>query len=245
MTKRWVGRQLGAWVAALLLGCGGASQGCSGCGEACPEGMVHVPGGSFLMGEGDPMQAFGAPPAHQETVGPYCIDRTEVTAGAYHACTDPACGAVEIGTCADGVEHPQYPRNCVTWQQADAYCRWRGGRLPTETEWEFAARGADGRLYPWGHDEPDDTRARWGGAHGLRRLYTAPVGSFPAGASPFGVLDMSGNVSEWVSDATREGRLVRGSAYDATRARYLAVTERHQFSTDVSPVVGFRCVADP
>lgn len=195
----------------LLMGCGGATRGCAG-GSGCPEGMVPIPGGTFSMGEGDPTQQYGGPAAHEETAAAFCIDRTEVTAGAYHGCTDAACGAVEIGTCADGEEHAQYPRNCVTWAQADAYCRWRGGRLPTEAEWEFAAHGADGRLYPWGSEPPDDTRARWGGALGLRRLYTAPVGSYPAGASPFGVLDMSGNVSEWVGDTVGSGHVVRGGA---------------------------------
>lgn len=90
--------------------------------------------------------------------------------------------------------------NCVTWIQADHYCKQQGARQPTEAEWEYAARGTDGRFYPWGDEAPNETHY-WGGADdpGCPGCPTK-VGSFPAGASPFGVLDMVGNVSEWVAD---------------------------------------------
>jgi sulfatase modifying factor 1 len=234
---------LGVAVWSLVLtGCGAQSRGCMR--SHCPESAVPIPGGTFMMGEGNPLQAFGAGPAHREEVGSFCMDRTEVTAGAYAACTDPGCGAQEVGTCADGAEHPSYPRNCVTWEQADAYCRWQGGRLPTETEWEFAARGTDGRLYPWGNQEPDETRANWGGTYGLRRLYTRPVGSYPAGASPYGVQDMVGNVAEWVTPTTSERSRVRGSAYDSTTPDRLVVTDSFTGDERGSPDTGFRCAFD-
>jgi formylglycine-generating enzyme required for sulfatase activity len=199
--------------------------------------MVSVPGGTFSMGsaagEGDDRER----PRTRVTLDPYCIDRTEVTVGMYQQC-------VQSGPCApapptvqarffrradiaswsqfcnaernDRLEHPI---NCVDWEQADAYCRWSGGRLPTEAEWEYAARGSDGRRYPWGNARPGPTRLNALGGEGLpgfaalgltfqQKMYdgddgwlaTAPVGSYPSGATRSGVVDLAGNVSEWTSD---------------------------------------------
>ena len=89
---------------------------------------------------------------------------------------------------------PDHPRACITWYEAEAYATWRGGRLPTEAEWEYAARGPESRIYPWG-DEWHSTRANLVNSAGA-----TPVGSFPRGASWVGALDMAGNVMEWVSD---------------------------------------------
>ncbi|MDB4989891.1 MAG: Serine/threonine kinase [Myxococcaceae bacterium] len=171
---------------------------------------------------------------HQVTLSkPYCIDRTPVTVAEYRRC-------VEASACSEPHKPLDYnygragrdnhPVNGVEWGQADAYCTWAKKRLPTDAEWELAARGTDGRKYPWGNEEPDDTRLWW--SRSEEREGTSPVGSHPAGASPYGVLEMLGNVSQWVADyqakftadpqtdptgpATGELRVLRGAAYDAS-----------------------------
>jgi formylglycine-generating enzyme required for sulfatase activity len=151
--------------------------------------MVPIPGGEFMMGsnEGDPDEA----PAHQVAVAPFLMDITEVTNdefAAFMQATGYQAPAVQLG-------EGNHPVSRVTWDDADAYCTWAGKRLPTEAEWEFAARGTEGRVYPWGN-EWDPSKAN-GREAGIRS--TTAVGSF-GGASPFGVLDMAGNVREWTAD---------------------------------------------
>jgi formylglycine-generating enzyme required for sulfatase activity len=189
---------------------------------SCPERMVPVPAGTFRMGSPEGVGDDDEHPAHDVTLSAYCIDKTEVTVKAYAACVaDGRCVSahVEVSPFCNRDDRPDHPITCVDWNQATTYCAWMGKRLPTEAEWEYAARGSDGRAYPWGNDAPSAKRLNACGsecvAMGRRVLgrdwhamydasdgweTTAPVGSFPAGASPFGALDMAGNVWEWTSD---------------------------------------------
>ncbi len=156
----------------------------------------YVPGGEFTMGA-DAADAVSEQeqPAHAVSVDGFWLQRTEVTNAQYGRCVaDGACTPPQ----ADGWDAPEladHPVSHVDWQQANDYARWAGGRLPTEAEWERACRGDDTRLYPWGNEPPTAETANFGNNTGD----TLPVGSLPAGASPFGILDLSGNVWEWTS----------------------------------------------
>lgn len=156
--------------------------------------MVKVPAGEFLMGN---RNAERAPFEHMVYLSEYMMDKTEVTWGQYKKF------AADTGTPLPPHEPywgviDNHPMAYVTWEEARAYCQWTGGRLPTEAEREKAARGTDGRMYPWGDEAPTPElavfRRSWGGAS------TDPVGSHPKGASPYGLLDMGGNQWEWCLD---------------------------------------------
>jgi formylglycine-generating enzyme required for sulfatase activity/serine/threonine protein kinase len=210
---------------------------------ACPPGMAYVPGGSYFRGSNEPGHELWVP-AHKVRVSPFCVDVHEVTAAEYKACSDvgeclrpspvpywPRSETVSERAHARTLEvHSElctfgkpglerHPINCVTWDQAVQYCKHQDKRLPSEAEWEFAARGSDGRAYPWGDDLPDEKHMNacgtectsWQKARGVRegpRMYdkadgfagTAPVGSFPLGVTMFGLHDMIGNVFEWTGD---------------------------------------------
>jgi formylglycine-generating enzyme required for sulfatase activity len=182
--------------------------------------MMLVPAGEFLMGstDTDPKAGDDEMPQHIVYLDAFWIDRTEVTNTRYvqflntlgeHA---GACGGhdcvetqfedkyshilLQGGRYAVENGFEEHPATQVSWYGAQAYCTWAGARLPTEAEWEKAARGVDGRLYPWGNQAPDCDKAQYGDCGGA----TVPVGSRLAGASPYRVLDMAGNVWEWVAD---------------------------------------------
>src|SRR5262249_32020427 len=214
-----------------------------------PEGMVFVSGGVFEMGRngGDETES----PPHKVKVKPFFIDRTEVTNEEYQHFIDATAHAAPT-TWVD----KKFPAGAgklpvvnVTWNDADTYSKWANKRLPSEEEWEFAARGTDGRLYPWGK-EWNRAFANVGVGSGGRIV---EAGGNVSGASPFGALDMCGNVWEWTSSKLLKysnraeiwpGRVIRGGAYDANNIVSTA-TYRGVLQPDKPyPKVGFRSVRD-
>jgi formylglycine-generating enzyme required for sulfatase activity/CubicO group peptidase (beta-lactamase class C family) len=255
--------------------------------------QVYVPAGPFTMGDTDaaavaecqryrddclPGFSRDGEPPHTVTLDAFWIDRTEVTNGMYALC-------VEDGQCQPpskttswthdpyygSADFDDYPVIYVSWDDARAYCEWAGRRLPTEAEWEKAARGTDGRQYPWGNDPITGQRANFADTNfpfsnnypqeddGYKDV--APVGSYPDGASPYGVLDMAGNIHEWVSSlykpypyqpddgredvSARGDRVVRGNACDSD-THYLRAAYRSALTADYrGDYVGFRCASSP
>ena len=212
----------------------------------CPDGMVLVDGGSYFMGSDSSVPALAAAgPSHRVDVGSFCLDRHEVTVAEFHRCSDqgeckraftssdlaPPAAPAKAKTSEDAAEAfsslcnegrdgvDDHPINCVTWAQAEAFCRFRGARLPTETEWEWAARGGDGRTFPWGDDPLGPERLNACGSEclawfrrstiGLDRgmfpasdahVETSAVGAFPSGRGKGQLDDLAGNVAEWTAD---------------------------------------------
>jgi formylglycine-generating enzyme required for sulfatase activity len=179
-----------------------------------PSGMVFIPAGPFLIGSAE--FDIEGPPRHVD-LHAYFIDRTPVTNAQYRvfvSATDhrPPPDWDSGQPSADRLNHPV---DRVSWDDAASYARWVGKRLPTETEWEKAARGTDGRRWPWGN-EFDETRCIvWDHALALG-VTTCPVDGYPSGASPYGVMQMAGNVEEWVSD---EFHPYPGSTHDSPSVR--------------------------
>jgi serine/threonine-protein kinase len=188
--------------------------------------MIYIPAGEFMMGtndieaqrilEGNGRQ-YPEVPTHNVTLDGFWIDKFEVTTGQYLKCVE--AGVCEAAAHNNAIfagseyytspDYANYPVINVTWYKARAYCEWAGRRLPTEAEWEKAARGTDGRKYTWGNDPVSNDVANLCDKNCTARYpnpkfndgfpETAPVGSFPKGASPYGVMDMAGNVWEWTS----------------------------------------------
>jgi serine/threonine-protein kinase len=209
--------------------------------------QVYVPAGEFLMGsEAEDARktteggvAYPEIPEHMVYLDGFWIDKHEVTNGQYALCVQAgACEPPYVPSSAtrshyyDDPEYADYPVIWVSWYQARAYCEWAGRRLPTEAEWEKAARGTDGRKFPWG-DEPvsdelvnycdkDCPRSYAREEHDDGYPETAPVGSFPAGASPYGAVDMAGNVWEWTST------LLRDYPYDPNDGREDPTVDEHR-----------------
>jgi len=167
--------------------------------------LVYVPGGDFLMGvaEDDPLVQSDEVPPHLVTLSDFWMDQTEVSNAQFARCV--AAGACRPPFEAvlerhqgyyEDPERGDYPVLNVNWLHGHDYCAWVGGALPSEAQWEYAARGPESFTYPWGDDPPDETLLNYDKNLGD----TAPVGSYPAGASWCGALDMAGNVYEWTND---------------------------------------------
>jgi len=231
----------------------------------CPEGMRLIPAGMFLMGE---LESDDAParPVHGVRLTAFCMDETEVTVSAYAECVRlGACTSPSTATFCNWMipGREQHPVNCIDWNQARSYCQSRRSELPTEAQWEYAARGTDGRAYPWGNDAPSSQLCWIGG--GQTRASTCATRSFPSGVSPFGLFDMAGNVFEWTRDwmapYTGEGsssvlnpvgppggtsRVLRGGPWNTASAIVVRSTHRDSITpTYRSGDTGFRCAHAP
>jgi eukaryotic-like serine/threonine-protein kinase len=188
-------------------------------GRAPGSDRVLIPAGPFQQGStrGEEDER----PARTTSLRPFTVDRTEVTRGDYARCvTARRCKPVPASLAGPADADARLPVTFVSWSDAQAYCRFAGGRLLTEAEWEKAARGTDGREYPWG-DEATCDRANWGNFEGEGPCagknpgHPVAVGQYPTGASPYGVQDLGGNVWEWVADKYEDDagrRVVRGGS---------------------------------
>jgi formylglycine-generating enzyme required for sulfatase activity len=260
------------------------------------ESRVRLPGGTFVMGS-SPAELDAAldlcrreiegvrficeklvtpllweTAAHQVTLGPFAIDRTEVSVAAYEKCVAAsACSRARFPIGDPHFDRPNLPVTFVSWDDAHAYCAFAGGRLPTEAEWEFTARGEKGRIFPWGNVFNSHLANRGAGILNARDTdasdgyeFLAPVDAFRDGATPEGVLQMAGNVSEWVADffvsditsfgyasaavvnptgpATGALHVARGGSYElgAVSLRTTARIPEWNVASDL----GFRCAYD-
>ncbi|MDZ4733078.1 MAG: formylglycine-generating enzyme family protein [Nitrospirota bacterium] len=223
--------------------------------------MAVVPAGEFTMGS--PTGDSDEQPAHQVYLDTFSMDKYEVTVAQYAAFLQ-----------AKGVEppldwktmnqpaHQKRPATNMDWVDAYGYCKWAGKRLPTEAEWEKAARGTDGRLYPWGSDAPTPLHANFGKTNWNKHEVLAPVGTFEAGKSPYGIYDMAGNVWEWVNDwydfkyypkspaknptgpSTGGTKVIRGGSW-YSNPRALRSANRSLISPTDQGLTGIRCAKTP
>lgn len=205
---------------------------------------VEAPAARAVVGCDRPRDAQcgdDEPAARVVDVPRFFIDRAEVSQGDWRRCVDAGACPPASTACGASIDPSRWPRRpiaCTTWDDAAAYCAWRGARLPTEIEWERAARGVDGRTYPWGDEPPDCARAAY--VAGCE----APLDVDGRAASPIGARDMGGNVSEWTADApTPATRLVKDSGYDAWHMR---AAQRQALPRGYREAgLGFRCARTP
>lgn len=241
--------------------CGGCNHACTAlewCENSyCIAAMVEIPAGSFLRGcddWNDPMCHDENKPRYEVILGVFQIDITEVTVSQYGAC-------VEGGSCSDPTtteycnwgeeDREDHPINCISFFQAEEYCSWVGKRLCNDNEWEKAARGTDGRNFPWGNAPPAvscnnsivpavEPSSEWGCNMGS----TWPVASKPAGVGPFGIYDAIGNVAEWTNDSNGEQRVSRGGTFSSYRW-WLLLSARPAFNPSIASYErGVRCCRD-
>ena len=226
--------------------------------DGAPMGLV--PAGEFTMGsdEGDDDEQ----PVHRVVLDGFYLDTFEVTNGRFAKFvaaiqSEPPWGFADQET---PVIHAERPVRWVTWLEATGYCLWAGKRLPTEAEWEKAARGPDGRVYPWGNDPPTPAQAVFGLKEGAETV--AFIGNRDPGRSPYGIHDLAGNLYEWVADwyddafyqttPTRNPRgpvegtakVQRGGSYINQPYRLRSAFRTKGDPTEHDPHVGFRCAQD-
>ena len=228
--------------------------------------MVYVPAGDFTMGSPNGMGHDDEHPQHIVYLDAFWIDQTEVTNAMYAKC-------VSVGACQPPSSSASYTRSSyygnsayvdypvifVTWNAASVYCTWAGARLPSEAEWEKAARGTDGSIYPWGDNSPNSSLLNYN----MNVGDTTAVGSYPSGASPYGALDMAGNVWEWVNDwyddtyysqslganpnglYTGQYRVLRGGAWNNDDDGVRSANRYRRTPDDKHSGLGFRCSRSP
>ena len=250
-----------AFILVILAGCYGHTR--RDAPSPAPEGvaadMVSIPSGTFTRGDrnGEPDEY----PEKQIRMQGFRIDRMEVTNLAYRACVDAkACDPTPFQS-DERLGLDDHPVVGVAYDDAARFCRWIGRRLPTEAEWEYAAKGTDLRKWPWvgAFDPKRSNSVQDGDFHGK----TAPVNAYPTGVSPFGVIQMAGNAAEWVADyfhptyyrtseddADPKGpnsgreRVVRGGSYLDPMHLVRVSARRAKLPTETDNSIGLRCAAD-
>jgi len=220
--------------------------------------LLYVPGGEYLLGADDITE--DEKPVHRVVLSPFWIAKYPVTNEQYERFLRSHPEAARPQYWDDQqFNQPNQPVVGVSWEEAQAYCRWAGVHLPSEAQWEAAARGTDGRRYPWGNKKPTAEHANFGGREGS----PTPVGAFPRGAGPFGTLDQAGNVWEWCADvwdpkAYRERdsanedpvgtrgeaavRCLRGGSWNLVAWLLAAACRRRSWASCRVRDIGFRCV---
>jgi len=230
--------------------------------------MVYIPQGNFIMGRDN-----GFPdeqPSREVYLDSFWLDRTEVTVGEYKQFLNAThrsmhyslSGAAMPRTYFLSDKFRNYPIINVSWYDANDYCHWRGKRLPTEAEWEKAARGTDQRIYPWGNtwneDQANSRETRFSSTAGSRSHFTSEIGSYPGDISPYGALDMAGNVWEWVADwytaypgnhtpneaYGQKYRVLRGGSWVSNSLSLTTVARDYLHPAVGYESVGFRCAKD-
>jgi formylglycine-generating enzyme required for sulfatase activity len=231
---------------------------------------VAIPAGEFQMG-GSPQTSLSecqkyysdcnindsddSAPVHSIMLDTFEIGRFEVTNKQFTQCVN---AGICTGMSDVDVDRLLHPVTNITWHEAITYCKWVGGRLPTEAEWEKAARGTDGRVYTWGNDLVNSNLANYGNNVGD----TSKVGSYPSGVSPYGIYDMAGNVWEWVMDwhsntyyqnspksnplgpDTGTNRVLRGGAWSGNEIGVISFSRHGYLPLDTYINIGFRCARD-